>query len=82
MASNTGMRDSIRFSIVKLAPEQTPSVCPLCTANAALFEYTCSSDERPGEDLEGQCCLSCTQRLLATMQELAISEWTKNLPPG
>ena len=77
-----GMKDSIRFSIVKLAPGQTPSVCPLCNTNSALFEYTRSSDLYPSEDLQGRCCLSCTQRLLTTMQELAIAEWTKNLPPG
>jgi hypothetical protein len=75
------MDDSIRFSIVKLAPGQTPSVCPLCAINIALFEYARSSGQHPGEDLQGQCCLSCTQRLLATMQELASAEGTKNVPP-
>jgi hypothetical protein len=68
------MPDSIRFSMVKVAPQQLPAVCPLCTANPALFEYKRSSDLHPGEDLEGQCCLSCTQRLLATMQRLAFGE--------
>lgn len=77
-----GIDDSIRFSIVKLAPGERPRLCPLCTVNAGVFEYTRSSSTHPGEELKGQCCLSCTQRLLATMQELAIAEWTENLPPG
>jgi len=71
--------DSICFSIVNLLPGQRPMVCPLCTVNTAVFEYI-SRGSIHDEELKGQCCLACTQRLLATMEQLAIAEWTKNLP--
>ena len=80
-AGGIGMDDSIRFAIVNLVPGQTPSVCPLCTTNPALFEYTRSGPDT-SESLGGKCCLSCIQRLLGTMQELAIAKWTRNQPVG
>jgi hypothetical protein len=73
--------DTIQFSAWAVQ-SKVPDTCPLCQTEHPLFRYTVSTDPlASGEprSLCGFCCLRCAQQLLASMAELTLSEWARQI---
>ena len=57
----------------------SPEFCDLCRKTPPIFRYQCSSGgaRNHHEYLFGFCCLSCTRRLLNSLQESESQSWAE-----
>jgi len=67
-AARSAMSETVAFSTFDDFLGRTPTVCSLCNAQAASFEYDVTSDDLYFESLQGYCCSNCTITLLTALR--------------